>query len=76
MKTLSLKIDDSIFSETEKILSQMKKPRNRYINEAIDYYNKSQRRLILEKKLMQESEMVKADSLLVLREFEELEDVD
>jgi len=76
MKTLSLKIDDSIFSETEKILSQMKKPRNRYINEAIDYYNKSQRRLILEKKLMQESEMVKADSLLVLREFEELDDVD
>jgi predicted transcriptional regulator len=71
MKTVSLKIDDSIFGETEKILSQMKKPRNRYINEAIDYYNKFQRRIILEKKLRQESELVKADSMLVLREFED-----
>jgi len=75
MKTLSLKIDDSIFGETEKILSQMKKPRNRYINEAIDYYNKFQKRIILEKKLSQESELVKADSMFVLKEFEELGDV-
>ena len=75
MKTLSLKIDDSIFGETEKILSQMKKPRNRYINEAIDYYNKFQKRIILEKKLRQESELVKADSMFVLREFEEFGDV-
>jgi len=34
---LSLNNDESIFGETEKILSEMKKPRNRYINEAIDY---------------------------------------
>jgi hypothetical protein len=40
MKTVSLKIDDSIFVETEKILARIKKPRNRYINEAIDFYNK------------------------------------
>ncbi len=76
MKTVSLKIDDSIFGETEKILSQMKKPRNRYINEAIDYYNKVQKRVILEKKLREESELVKTDSMLVLREFELLGDVD
>lgn len=30
MKTVSLKIDDSIFDETEKILAKIKKPRNRY----------------------------------------------
>ena len=76
MKTVSLKVDDSIFSETEKILLQMKKPRNRYINEAIDYYNKFQKRVILEKKLGEESELVKGDSMLVLREFEEPGDVD
>ena len=40
MKTISLKIDDSIFVETESIVSVMHKPRNRYINEAIDHYNK------------------------------------
>jgi len=72
MKTVSLKIDDSIFGETEKILGQMKKPRNRYINEAIDFYNKFQNRMILEKKLRTESELVKQDSLSVLKEFEAL----
>ena len=51
MKTISLKIDDSIFRETEDILYRIKKPRNRYINEALEYYNKIQRRKILESKL-------------------------
>ena len=76
MKTVSLKIDDSIFGETEKILSRIKKPRNRYINEAIDFYNKIQGRMILEKKLKKESDLVKKDSMSVLKEFEEIEYVD
>ena len=76
MKTVSLKIDDSIFVETEKILSRMKKPRNRYINEAIDYYNRLQRRLMIEKLLKKESDLVKSDSMLVLKEFEEVDYVD
>ena len=76
MKTVSLKIDDSIFGETEKILSTIKKPRNRYINEAIDYYNRFQRRLILEKRLKKESELVKMDSMSILNEFEEIDYVD
>lgn len=73
MKTVSLKIDDSIFGDTEKILSRIKKPRNRYINEALDYYNRIQRRLLLEKKLKSESEIVKTDSMTVLKDFEEIE---
>ena len=73
MKNISLKIDDSIFGETEKILSKIKKPRNRYINEAIEYYNKLQKRLLLEKKLKVESKLVKNDSLQVLKEFEEID---
>ncbi len=76
MKNVSLKIDDSIFVETEKILLRIKKPRNRYINEAIDYYNSLQRRLFLEKKLKKESELVKNDSMKVLKEFEEVDYVD
>lgn len=76
MKTISLKIDDSVFGETEKILSKIKKPRNRYINEAIDYYNQLQRRAILEKKLMKESHLVKNDSMAVLKDFEEIDYVD
>jgi len=76
MKTVSLKIDDSIFVETEKILSKMKKPRNRYINEAIDYYNRFQRRLMIEKRLKKESDLLKADSMSVLKEFEDIDYVD
>ena len=73
MKTVSLKIDDSIFVETEKILAKIKKPRNRYINDAIDFYNRIQRRAILEKKLKKESDLVKADSMDVLKDFEEID---
>ena len=76
MKIISLKIDDSIFRETEKILSKMKKPRNRYINEALDYYNRFQRRLMIEKRLKNESELVKNDSMSVLNDFEEIDYVD
>jgi len=73
MKTISLKIDDSIFGETESIVSIIKKTRNRYINEAIDYYNKVQKRKILEQKLKSESLLVKDNSISVLKEFENIE---
>ena len=73
MKTVSLKIDDSIFGETEVILSKIKKPRNRYINEALDYYNRIQSRKILESKLKKESSLVKEESLSILNEFEEID---
>ena len=76
MKTVSLKIDDSIFGETERILMRIKKPRNRYINEAIEYYNKLQRRLILEKMLKTESDLVKNDSISVLNDFERIDYAD
>ena len=76
MKNISLKIDVSIFGETEKILSRINKPRNRYINEAIEYYNRLQRRLLLEKRLKTESELVKNDSMTILKEFEEVDYVD
>jgi len=73
MKLISLKVDESIFGETEKILSKLKKPRNRYINEAIAYYNKIQKRKLLEKKLQKESDLVKEDSLSVLKDFEDID---
>ena len=76
MKNISLKLDESIFSETERILSRIKKPRNRYINEAIAYYNRLQKRKLLEKKLKKESELVKRDSMAVLHEFENIDYAD
>jgi predicted transcriptional regulator len=74
MKTVSLKIDDSIFVETEKILSGINMPRNRYINEAIAYYNKVQKRQLLEKRLKAESALVREDSMKVLKDFENISD--
>lgn len=73
MKTVSLKIDDSIFGETEKILARIKKPRNRYINEGIDFYNKIHRKKFLENKLKKESQIVKVDSMSLLKDFEEID---
>ncbi|MCE2790157.1 MAG: hypothetical protein LW630_09625 [Saprospiraceae bacterium] len=73
MKSISLKIDDEIFGETEKILSRIKKTRTRYINDALDSYNKQQRRILLEQKLKYESDLVKKDSLDVLNEFERMD---
>lgn len=74
MKTLSLKLDDNIFNETEDLLTKVKKPRNRYINEAVDYYNKINKRNLISKKLSKESRSVKKESLAVLLEFESLQD--
>ena len=70
MKTLSLKLDDSVFTETEQVVNQIKKSRNRYINEALDFYNKVQKRRILASKLEKESKLVKEESMNVLHEFE------
>lgn len=76
MKIVSLKIDDSIFGETEKILSTISIPRNRYINEAIEYYNKVKKRQILEIRLKAESELVKNDSMNTLKAFEKIDYAD
>ena len=76
MKSISLKIEDSIFQETEKILASIRKPRNRYINEAIYYYNSLQKRKILEDRLKKESDVVREDSLEILRDFEDIDYVD
>ena len=76
MKTVSLKIDDSIFGETEKILSRINIPRNRYINEALEFYNKVQRRQILEKRLKNDSDLVKSESISILKDFERIDYVD
>ncbi len=72
MKNISLKLDEPIFNETEKIVNKLKKTRNRYINEALEFYNKFQKRLLLEKKLEKESKLVKNNSLQVLKAFENI----
>lgn len=74
MKNLSLKLEDDIFRETEKIVAKVKTNRNRYINEAIAFYNRLHKRKMLSKQLSKESKLVSEDSLKVLAEFEKLND--
>ncbi len=73
-KNLSLKLQDNIFKETEQVLRQVKRPRNAYINEAIHFYNKLFARRLLKDKLIRESNIVAADSMAVLEEFEIFEE--
>jgi len=72
MKTLSLKLEDQIFSDTEVVIATVKKTRNRYINEAVDYYNRFNKRKILARQLMKESKLVQEESMSVLAEFERI----
>jgi len=73
-KNLSLKLQDNIFEETEQVLRKVKRPRNAYINEAIHFYNKLIARRLLKNKLIRESNIVAADSMVVLEEFEKFEE--
>lgn len=76
MKNLSLKMDDAIFNETEKITTKISKNRNRYINEAVQFYNELQKRKLISRQLQKESKIVREESMKVLAEFEKLQDED
>jgi len=67
----------NLFSVKPKRFSiELKNHGNRYINEALDFYNKLQRKQIIEEKLKKESELVQEDSMSVLKEFENIENAD
>jgi len=72
MKNLSLKMDDDIFQEMERNIARIRKNRNRYINEAVQFYNMVQNRKLLSKQLLKESKLVKEESMKILEEFESL----
>ncbi|MBS4043571.1 MAG: hypothetical protein KGZ59_07125 [Chitinophagaceae bacterium] len=74
MKTLSLKLDDKIFDDTEEISGKLNLARNRYINEAVSMYNLFNKRRLLKKKLAKESKLTSLDSKEILQEFESLMD--
>ncbi len=73
MKTLSLKLQDDIFQATESMLEKVKKSRNSYINEALEYYNRYQRRKWLEKQFAIDAELAGEDSAEMARSLENLD---
>jgi len=74
MKSISLKLHQQLLVDADNILQQLKTSRNKYINEAIDFYNKHHQRKLLEQQLLAESKLVADESMEVLEEFESLED--
>lgn len=74
MKTLSLKLKEDIFNEVENLIKEIHMSRNAYLNEAVEFYNKVNKRKFLRNKLAQESKAVRANSLQVLHELEKLGD--
>ncbi|GAB3222351.1 hypothetical protein J0A67_11630 [Algoriphagus aestuariicola] len=74
MKTLSLKLDDAVFEETEDILKEKGIARNRYINEALDFYNRFHKRKKLAKAFAKASILVRDSSMEINEEFDKLID--
>ena len=76
MKNIALKLQEDIFAETEKVLEKTSMSRNKYINEAIRFYNSYQKRKKLKEKLSYESKLVGAQSMSILEDFEALYETD
>jgi hypothetical protein len=76
MKNLSLKLDDEIFLETEKVVEKLGTTRNRYINEALAIYNKYYNRKMLRDQLVKESRAAYGSSRDILDDYERLIDED
>ena len=72
-KTLSLRLKESIYLETEKIIHRIKVPRNTYINTAISHFNELHKRKILKQKLEKESKLLSAESMKILKDLELLD---
>jgi len=71
MKSLSLKLDDKVFDDTEEITKELKIARNRYINDALELYNKFNHRLLLEKQIKKEIKACKESSLEIMHDWED-----
>jgi metal-responsive CopG/Arc/MetJ family transcriptional regulator len=74
MKNLSLKLSDSVFEETEQVIKKIRKPRNRYINDALTFYNRYHKKKLLKELLQKESGLVTKSSKEILDELEKLEE--
>lgn len=73
-KAVSIKMRDDVFEEIERLVKRLKTTRNAYINDAVAFFNRVNRRARLKKRLALESAWVSSDSMKALAEFEALSD--
>ena len=74
MKAISLKIREDIFEELEKAVKEVRMSRNAYINKAVEFYNKLNRKQRIRRLLRRASLKVRDQSLEFLRETEAIDD--
>ena len=74
MKILSLKLKEDVFNEAEELIKKIHVSRNAYINKALSFYNKVNKRKLMREKLQRESQATQASSLEILQEMEQLDD--
>mgnify|MGYP006191725619 CR=1 FL=1 len=70
MKRWTIQLNESVFKETEEILKEKGIPRNRYINESLDFYNRYHKRNKLAKAFAKASQLVRDSSMEVNAEFD------
>ncbi|MBF0493228.1 MAG: hypothetical protein HQM15_10665 [Deltaproteobacteria bacterium] len=74
-KALSLKLEEDLFLETEKLLKEIQIPRNTYINKAVSFFNQCTKKKMIKKKLKREALLLQSDTREFLKDFELLEDL-
>lgn len=74
-KALSLKMDNRIFEETESVLKKIRIPRNAYINQAVEFYNRFQKRLLTKRKLLRDVRLLRRETEVFIKSTELLEDL-
>lgn len=70
MKRLAVSLENAIFEETDGILREKGIPRNRNINEALDFYNRYHKEKKLANAFAKASAMVRDSSMEVNAEFD------
>lgn len=74
-KALSLKLNDQVFEETEKVIRQIRLPRNTYINRAVHFYNRLQKRYALKKQFKKEVDLLKLNPDPLIKELDQIDDL-
>jgi hypothetical protein len=76
MKTLSLKLNNTVAEEVEPMLKKIIKPKNGSMNQAHQYYNYLQKKKSNYVQLVIESKLVRDESTNVHIEIEKLDNYD
>jgi len=73
-KSVALKLDAQLYVDVNTLALELNTNRNNYINNAVDFYNRYNKRQVLKKKLAKESDLTKFDSKEMLEEYEKMID--